>query len=475
MTLTAARPSGRDLLAAPTLEPVRAEDPPRGSVQRTAMLTLTAALIFQPILHPSGPGNSSPVDILTLASIVTAAIWATSSHVRLRAPYFVPVAIYLAAGLASGLVAAMPGLSLLTVGDDLLLFAWCTTIVNVLGSLRAMRLALAAWSWSGIFWAALVAVSWLGHITPLEGLQAAEGNRVLFTFGDPNYASTYWDATIFVVYASRTPASRWMRIIGYVLLVWALVLTESNGGTLALLIGVVFLLLVRAYRKRGWAGSTATLLAIGLVVGGFFTVVPLGSIRQWAANSNQPILVNSIGRSAQSSAERGQLITEIGELYAQSDGVVGLGPASTKPVLTQRLYPYANEAHDDYLAALDERGVIGLLGWLLLVGTAVWWAVPLLRSRPLASGAPRDPPARSGRPLSARFATAVPLPAGVVAALFALSVNSFYEEIQHFRFLWALLGIVGVLGYDARRSPRAMLGPAARAAVVPAPARGGDR
>jgi hypothetical protein len=459
MTLTAVRTSWRDQPPTPTLEPVRAE-PPRGSVQRAAMLTLTAALIFQPILHPSGPGNSSPVDILTLASIVTAAIWARSSHVGLRAPYFVPVAIYVAAGMASGLVATSPGLSLLTVGDDLLLFAWCTTIVNVLGSPRAMRLALAAWSWSGIFWAAMVTVSWLGHITPLEGLQAAEGNRVLFTFGDPNYASTYWDATIFVVYASRTPASRWMRIIGYALLVWALILTESNGGTLALLIGVVFLVLVRAYRKRGWAGSTATLLAIALAVGAFFTVVPLGSIRQWAASSNQPILVNSIGRSAQSSAERGLLITEIRELYEQTDGVLGLGPASTKPVLTQRLYPYANQAHDDYLAALDERGVIGLLGWLLLVGTAVWWTVPLLR-----------------RPLSAGYAAAVPVPAGVVAALLALSINSFYEEIQHFRFLWALLGIVAVLGYDARAAARTRPARALAPAQVPAPApaRGGYR
>ena len=27
----------------------------------------------------------------------------------------------------------------------------------------------------------------------------------MFTFGDPNYASWYWDSTIFVLFASRTP------------------------------------------------------------------------------------------------------------------------------------------------------------------------------------------------------------------------------------------------------------------------------
>ena len=434
MTITLDRALRRDTGPAPTLEPVGGPGPRRGSTERTAMLTLTAAFIFQPILHPSGPGNSSPVDILTLASIVTAAIWATSGHHKLRAPYFIPVALIIAAGAASGLVGSLPNLSLVTLAVDILLFAWCTTVVNVLSSPRAMRCALVAWSWSGIFWAGVVIVAWLGHITALEGLQAAEGNRVLFTFGDPNYASTYWDATIFVVFAARTPSSRWMRITGYVMLAWALALTESNGGALALGVGIFFLLLVKSYRKRGWIGSAATALVICLGVGAFFTLFPLNSIRQWAASSNQPLLVNSIGRSAQSSAERGELITETKQLYEQSDGIVGLGPASTKPLLTTRLYPYANEAHDDYLAMLVERGPVGLLGLLLLVGSAVSRAAPIVR-----------------RPLSARYAVVVPVPAGLVAALLTLSVNSFYEEILHFRFLWALLGIVAVLGKDARR------------------------
>lgn len=434
MTVTLDRALRRDLGPAPTLEPVGGPGPRRGTVERTAMLTLTAAFIFQPILHPSGPGNSSPVDILTLASIATAAIWATSGHHKIRAPYFIPVALMVAAGAASGLVGSLPNLALVTLAVDVLLFAWCTTVVNVLSSPRAMRYALAAWTWSGIFWAGVVIVAWLGHITALEGLQAAEGNRVLFTFGDPNYASTYWDATIFVVYAARTPSTRWMRIIGYIMLAWALALTESNGGALALGVGIFFLLLVKSYRKRGWIGSAAAAIAICLGVGIFFTAIPLNSIRQWAASSNQALLVNSIGRSAQSSAERGELITETRQLYEQSDGIVGLGPASTKPLLTTQLYPYANEAHDDYLAALVERGPVGLLGLLLLVGSAVSRAVPIVR-----------------RPLSARYAAVVPVPAGLVAALLTLSVNSFYEEILHFRFLWALLGIVAVLGKDARR------------------------
>jgi hypothetical protein len=415
MTTTMERALRRDTGTAVTLDPVGGQAPGRGTVQRTAMVTLVGAIIFQPILHPSGPGNVSPVDLFTVASVISAAVWITSSHHKARAPYIIPVALLVAAGAASGLFGALPGLALLTLVIDLLLFGWCTAVVNVLSVPRAMRCALVAWSWSGIFWAALVIVAWLGHISALEGLQAAEGNRVLFTFGDPNYASTYWDATIFVVYATRTPSARWMRVIGYILLVWALALTESNGGVLALGVSVVFLVLVRSHRKHGLVGSVVTALVLGLAVSTFFVVLPLATIRTWALDSGQPLLVNSIGRSAQSSNERGELIVELKQLYEQSNGFLGLGPASTKPLLTTQLYPYANEAHNDFLAVLVERGPVGLLGLLLLIGSAIYWAVPIVR-----------------RKLSARYAAVVPLPVGLVAGLLALSVNSFYEEILHF-------------------------------------------
>ena len=225
-----------------------------------------------------------------------------------------------------------------------------------------------------------------------------------------------------------------MRITGYVLLLGALALTESNGGMLALGAGLVFLLVVRGYRKRGWVGAAAVALVIGLVAGTVLAAFPLSSIRQQAASSGQPILVNSIGRSGQSSSERRQLIAESLQLYGRSDGVLGLGPASTKPLLTLWQYPYANEAHDDYLAALVELGPIGLFALLLLVASASARAAPLIR-----------------RPLSPGYAAVVPVPAGLVAALFALGVTSFYEEVLHFRFLWVLLGIVAILGRDARR------------------------
>jgi lipopolysaccharide/colanic/teichoic acid biosynthesis glycosyltransferase len=406
--------------------------PTRGSAQRAAVITLVLAVIFQPMLRPTGPGNSSPVDLLLIASMVTALVWLAATHRKLRAPYVIPVLLFVGAGAASGLVSQLPTTALTSILIDILLFAWCTTVVNVTSGPRAMRYALVAWSWSGIFWAALFVAAWAGHLTPLEGINPAVGNRLAFTFGDPNYASWYWDATIFVVFAARVPGKRWMRFVGYGILLWALVLTESNGGVAALGIGVVFLLMVRYYRRHGWAGAIATLLVAGLGAGAFFTAVPLNSIRQWALYSNNAVLVNSIGRSAQSSGERNLLIQETVQLYQRSDGVLGNGPMSTKQLLANWYYPYSNEAHDDWLAALSERGVLGLLALLLLAACVFARAGPVLR-----------------RPLSAPMAAAVPAPAGIVAGVLALSVSSYFEEVLHFRPLWLLLGITAVLGRDA--------------------------
>ena len=430
MTLTATRP-----VAAPRQE--APGKPARGSAQRAAVITLVLAVIFQPLLHPTGPGNSSPVDLLLVASIVTAMVWLAATHRKLRAPYVIPVLLFIGAGAASGLVSPLPTTALTSIMIDILLFTWCTTVVNVVSGPRAMRYALVAWSWSGIFWAVLFVAAWAAHLTPLEGINPAEGNRLAFTFGDPNYASWYWDATIFVLFASGAPGKRWMRVTGYVFLLWALVLTESNGGALALGIGVVFLLAVRYYRRHGWAGAIATVLVAGLAAGAFFTAVPLNSIRHWAEYSNQPLLVNSIGRSAQSSGERSQLIQEVIALYQRGDGVVGLGPMSTKQLLADWYYPYSNEAHDDWLAALAERGVLGLFALLMLAGCVIARAGPLLR-----------------RPLSAPMAAVVPAPAGIVAALLAVSVNSFFEEVLHFRTLWLLLAVTAVLGRDAWQRQR---------------------
>jgi hypothetical protein len=400
----------------------------RGGTERAAVGAVAAAIFCAPLLRPSGPGNVSPVDLFTVAALALMAIWASTSGRKLRAPYALGVALMMIAGAASGLLGPLPGTSLVDILQDVLLFAWCTAIVNVTVRPRAMRTALVAWSIGAIFFAGVDVLAWLGHVRFLEGLTAADGNRVMFLFGDPNYAAVFWVLSIFVVYATRAPASRWYRLLGYVLLVWALMLTESNGGLLELLAGLAVVVIVKSYRRRGAGGAMATVLIIVLLVGGGEAVFPLHKVRQWALNSNQSFLVNSLGRSDNSSAQRSVLIHESLQLYSSGNKLLGIGPNTTKQLLYNEEYPYAKMAHDDYLAALVERGPLGLLGLFVLIGCVASKTARVFK-----------------RPLSPPFAAAVPRPAGLVAAVFAVAVAATYYQILHFRFVWALFALMAVL------------------------------
>ena len=79
-----------------------------------------------------------------------------------------------------------------------------------------------------------------------------------------------------------------------------------------------------------------------------------------------PLLRDSVGRSGSSTAERGSIVAEGFALFLDGD-TTGYGPARTKATLQNDQAPYVKEAHNDYLATLLERGVIGCVGLVLLI------------------------------------------------------------------------------------------------------------
>jgi O-antigen ligase len=268
-----------------------------------------------------------------------------------------------------------------------------------------------------------------------------EGNRVMFTFGDPNYAGLYWVMSIFLVYATARPRRRGVRILAYALLLTALALSESNGGVVALGVGLAAIFVMRQTRRRGTMGGIAAGLAVLSLAGALTLFLPFSAVQTWARDSNQPLLVNSIGRSDSSSEQRSELIHESVQLYT-SDGWQGSGPASTKALLTDRGYSYAKEAHDDYLAALTERGPIGLLGLVVIIVAAAARASVVARRAVRADKVDDDDP----NPL--------PRPAGLLAALLAAAVAGGYYEVLHFRFVWAALALVAAFAGSAIRDKK---------------------
>ena len=408
----------------PDDEPVGPSVARRGSAERLAIVVVAVTVACQPLLRPSGPGNSSLVDVFSLASLISAAVWLSAARIRVRAPYLIPLAALVAGGLIAGIAGALPGTALLAVVQDLVLAAWLVAVVNVAARPGVAGLLVRVWACAAPVAALVfVAASQFG-ISTLEGLYANEGTREAFTFGDPNYAGTYFVVSIFVVHASSHPRHRLLRVASYGLLVWALLLTSSNGGFLELLIGVAFLAVLALRHSHGTVPAAGLAAVLAGVVVLAAAVTPVSAIQAWARQSDQPVLVNTIGRSNNSSGQRAELISESMQLYADSSGR-GIGPGATKPLLAARSYPYAKEAHDDYLASLVERGPLGALGLIALVLSAAVRCARVARLSGPSLGIAR--------------------PAGVVAALLAMGVAGSYYEVLHFRFLYILLALVAVV------------------------------
>ncbi len=182
--------------------------------ERVALTSVCAAVTVQPLIRPSGPGNSAPVDVFLLVAMLMTTMWAATSGLRIRMPYGVPVLLMVVAGAVAGLLNTLPSVALLALVQDIVLLGWCTAVVNLGAVPGALRLITRAWAVSSVCWAAVLVAAWLLDITPVLGITATEGNRVMFTFGDPNYAGTYWVSSLFIVAATGAPSRTWVRRIG---------------------------------------------------------------------------------------------------------------------------------------------------------------------------------------------------------------------------------------------------------------------
>ncbi|HVS48059.1 MAG TPA: hypothetical protein VHJ99_04055, partial [Candidatus Dormibacteraeota bacterium] len=144
---------------------------------------VAAAVVMLPALKPSGPGNSSPVDIPIAISIGVTLLWASYTREQLRLPYALAVGLIMLGGAVASLAGPLPGVGLLAVVQDLVLLAWCAVIVNVARSPAAFRWLLRAWTWSAFIWAVvLIGAVATGNLA-LAGVTQRTGVRASLTFG----------------------------------------------------------------------------------------------------------------------------------------------------------------------------------------------------------------------------------------------------------------------------------------------------
>lgn len=393
---------------------------------RLATLATALAVALLPVLVPHGPANLAPVDVFIVTAVWLGLVWAGGGH-PWRFPYAVPTALFIVGGCLGALAGPVPNQGIQAVVQDLFLLAWCWTIANLGASSGRLKTIVATWVYASIAWGTLLFVALALGYTPLTGQTETEGSRTSLTLGDPSYAANYFFVSLMLVWATGRPRRRAVRLLACGVLVAALVSTGSNSGLVSLVAGTTIAVVAGLYRKRGLVAAVTACAFVALAGAIAVSQTNVGAIRDAAHGSRYAFIRDGIGRSDVSEEYRAALLEQSVPLYL-AGGPLGQGPVSTKTRLENELAPVVKEAHDDYLAALLERGVIGLAGLLLLLGTVSLRSLGLTVSR-----------------LRPGFEALVARPNALLGAVLGTFVASTVYELLHLRHLWALFGIVAAL------------------------------
>jgi O-antigen ligase len=338
------------------------------------------------------------------------------------------------AGAIAALFSAVPRAGTIAVAQEVFLLAWCVAVVNVCRTPKSMQAVLRAWCVSSVAWAAALVGAALTGQTALAGMERAEGGRAAQLFDHPNMAGNYFMISILVVSVARYPRRPLPRAACYLVLGMAMVYAGSNTAFLALPVAALLAITINVRRRSGSVTAAATAICIVVGAAGVWSVAaePVTSAVQQSEN---PLVHYSVARSTRSAESRQALFLAQYHLFRSGD-LMGIGPAATRHALTEDVDSADKEAHNDYLATLVERGPLGVLALLLLVG-----AIAVRAARVSVRG------------LSPEFARAVPNPAAMAGIFLAFAVTALTHEVLHYRHMWALLGILAALYLFGRPAP----------------------
>lgn len=391
-----------------------------------------------PLLRPAGPGNTAVADAFLLVSIGLMLLAAGRGVLRPASPYAGGVLLLMLGGALAATLADAPLGSAVVLAQDLLLLLWATAITCGAQDPAVLSAAVTTWARLAPAYALVGVLAYLVGVAPLSGVTSADGARASYTFGDPNYAGNYLVLSLFVVAAARRPRSGPLRAASMLVMLVAIAFTGSNGAAATLVVGGLTVLVVRSYRRYGVQLAALTIAGAAMLgvalVGVVLPHVDLQPVRDAAAGS-VPLLRDSVGRTG-STSERATINAEGYRLYLDGQAT-GYGPAQTKASLAAAQAPYVKEAHNDYLATLLERGVVGCAG-LLLLGAAAVRRCTVLVTHPGATG----------------LADILPRPWLLVAGLPVMALAGGFYEVLHFRHLWTWLGIVAAVSLRSEAEAR---------------------
>lgn len=403
-------------------------------------LYLTAIVCLIPVVVPSGPARLAIVDAVIALGMIAFVFTILGQRENVRVPFLVPVVIITVGSLAAVVNAVSPTASFLALAQDAYLFLWFVMLVHLLRDRDLTRIQL-TWVWAGNI-IALIALFILfkdGDLSLADFIKP-RGRRALGTFYDPNMFAGYLVMSMFFVLSLGRKLPRLAKWGSLALLSVCIIATKSNGGALSLVAGLAAWGLMRAWTMRIPIPAivAGTMLIVALAVGVVWMIAGfgLGASQLNAFESN-----SFLARASHSSAGRFTIWKNLQATYAKSP--LGIGPGNSRYLtltVEQRLRPnslQAKEAHNDYLAYAIERGPLGLLGLLAMLG--------LTFAKLGAAARRREDEDSAADPTG-------PLVAAATGAMVATAVHALTIEVLHFRHVWMLLAIVCAIEAQAKRA-----------------------
>jgi len=242
----------------------------------------------------------------------------------------------------------------------------------------------------------------------------AEFIRATGTYDNSNSAAVYLSISFFMLLITSWPV--WLRSVLGLWLFIGIFATGSNGallttfGSLVLLAGGYLLL----HHRRELELLIAVIgIGLGVVTVAILALALSSSLlSEFGPDTSSSALTNTLGRLSHSVAARSDILAWGWESYARHP--LGTGPNS-----------FGSGLHSDYAAFLFERGPVGLIGWLLLIGAT------LFRSLRVANELVDKRQIWQVLVLGAGF--------------LACAVNAFSHEISHMRQVWLLMAFLYAL------------------------------
>jgi len=404
-----------------------------GGKNLASVLLVVVILCLLPLERWMFPFNLKIVDI-ALVLLIICGLMRLSSRLPIHLPLVVPVSLIIIASLIAMIASSAGSTSVLAVIQEAYIYMWFVFLTSLLASFAVSDLERFMKIWCII---ALMeaTVTFMGMIdigpdifytSPEDGgVLSSQGlNRAIGTYVNPNAAAAYLSISFFILLAIRWPS--WLRSVFGVWLFVGIVATGSMSALVSTIFSFFTLILVYLILERqrtvAFSGTVfcfaTALVAFGLLI---TTILPsFLSVADTIVESH--IFSLNLGRITRSLTSRFALINTAWSDYIQNP--LGTGPNSFESL---------GSLHNDYVAFLFERGPLGAIGLLLLVGATL--------SLPLRVAFLQKDNKRSWQVLS------------FGAGFLACAVIAVSHEVSHFRQVWVLMAFLYAISYSLLSQP----------------------